>query len=113
MDSDARLGELENRIAIRDEITNAKLTKLTKGRDEDGEGNLENRNTALSIRLQELRQEEFIIDAAKPHEEAQLRKKNRFAPKFREIGNSGVERNPVNEAKREEDQLIAMAMELI
>ena len=47
-----RLGELENRIEIIDEITNAKLMK-EKGEMAKRKGNLEKQNTTLRNSLQE------------------------------------------------------------
>ena len=105
----ARLGELANRIAISGKITNAKLTKEkkeTKGRNEC----LAGRNTALRSRLRESNMEDFVIGPTQHPEEIALRK-DRFPSQFRDIGKSGFEISPENEARREEDQLSEMGYE--
>ena len=84
---------LGNRIEISDKITNAKLTIEKKMREM--KETLEKKNTTLRKRLQESSQKEFIIDLSKPPEDVELRK-DRFAAKFQEIENSGMEINPEN-----------------
>ena len=61
------LGALEDRLAISDEIANAKLT-IAKKEMGKRKGNLEKLNTTLRDRLQESTQREFIIELGNPHE---------------------------------------------
>ena len=119
MDSNAMLGELQNRIAISDEIRNAKLTNEAKSgnherkinerkeRNEEEKREPRSENTTLRNRPHGSIEQEFIIDLAKPNDEDELRKA-RFASQFQEIGDTWDEINHENEGRSEEDQLSEM-----